>query len=314
MVDPGAVAIARDVTGRKRAEAERARLLETERAARSRAEVAQQRLALLAEASAVLAGSLDYATTLRQVARLAVSQLADWCTVDLVDDDGVIRRVAAAHADPAKEALLHEVLRRYPMELDEPRGVAIALRTGQTQVQPVLTDEDLKIFARDARHLAILRELAPRSSVSVPLVARGRRLGVLAFTLGDADRRYTAADLPFAEDLAGRAAVAIDNARLYGEAQEAEERYRAVVEHSADPIVIIRGASLVFANHAYLSTPRISSVHSAPSSNSARRPTASPRSSSACATRTAPGAGWREPVRTCWTSPTCARSRSTSAT
>lgn len=191
---------------------------------RAEAEAARERLTLLAEASGLLAASLDYPTTLRQIVRLAVPRLADWCTIDMLDDgDGQIQRVAAAHRDSVKEELLYDLVRRYPIRLDAPRGAAIVLRTGQADVQPELTDADLRIVARDEEHLRILRDLRPHSHLLVPLVARGRRLGVLSFSFGASDRRYSPADLPLADDLAGRAAVAIDNARLYREAQRAEE-------------------------------------------------------------------------------------------
>ena len=194
--------------------------------ARAEAELGRQRLALLAEASALLATSLDYETTLRQVARLAVPRFADWCTVDVVDDDGTIRRVAAAHTFPGKERLIYEILARYPMRLDDQRGVAIVLRTGRPHLERRLTDEDLARSARDAHHLAILRALTPSSAICVPLIARGRRLGALSLTLGESDRHYSGDDLPFALDLAGRAAFALDNASLYGEARAAEEQLR----------------------------------------------------------------------------------------
>jgi len=224
---PAFSAFLRDVSERRQAEAERARLLEAERAAREEAEAAQQRLAVLAEASALLSASLDYKTILRRIARLPVPRLADWCTVDVVDDGG-IRRVAAAHTDPARERQVRGLLRRYPIRLDEPRAVAIVLRTGEPHLEAELSDEGLSAAARDARHLRILRSLRPRSALTVPLVARGRRLGALALTFGDSGRRYTAADLPFVQDLAGRAALALDNARLYGEARAAEAALRSL--------------------------------------------------------------------------------------
>ena len=129
-------------------------------------------LRFLAEASALLSVSLDYEATLQQVARLVVPRLADWCTVDLVDDDGLIQRVAAAHAAPEKEPLIHETLRRYPMKIEDPRGVAIVLRTGRSNLQTELTDEDLRKAAQNAEHLEFLRSLMPRSHLIAPLIAR----------------------------------------------------------------------------------------------------------------------------------------------
>jgi signal transduction histidine kinase len=199
------------------------------RAARSRRSAAG-RFAVLSEATALLAGSLDYEATLRRVARLAVPALADWCTVDVLEDDNRIERVAAAHADPSHEESVRETLRRYPMRLGEPRSVARVLRTGQSELQPRITDRILRDSARDARHLEILRSLGARSSIIVPLIARGRRLGALSFTVGRSGRRYGPADLIWADDLGARAALAIDNARLYGAARAAEVRLRAANE------------------------------------------------------------------------------------
>jgi signal transduction histidine kinase len=192
-------------------------------------ERASASLRFLAGASEQLSESLDYDMTLSRVTRLAVPQLADWCTVDLLDDDGRIHRVAAAHADPTKEALLHETLQRYPLQLDEPRGVAIALRTGQTLIQPELTEAELRTAARDERHLQILQELRPRSHLIVPLISHGKRLGALSLLYADdSGRRYTDSDRALAEDLARRCAQAVENAQLYRAASEAEGQVRAL--------------------------------------------------------------------------------------
>src|SRR5688572_16245945 len=186
-------------------------------------------LRFLAEASEKLSESLDYDLTLSRVTRLAVPYLADWCTVDLLQDDGRIHRVAAAHLDPTKEVLLHETLRQFPIRLDEPRGVAIALRTGQTLIQPDVTDEEVQTVARDARHLHILRELRPRSHLIVPLISHGQRLGALSLLYSaDSGRRYAESDRSLAEDLARRCAQAVENAQLYRAASEAEERVRVL--------------------------------------------------------------------------------------
>jgi len=221
-------AFIRDITAQKRVEQERARLLDAEQAARAEAEQANERASLLSEASAALAASLDYETTLRRVTRLAVPRLADWCSVDMLEDDGRIVRVAAAHADPAMEPIIYELAKLYPVDPDQPRRPAIVLRTGRPFLTTDIADEDLRTTARDEHHLRTLRDLAPRSVLNVPLIARGRRLGVLSFTHGSSGRRYSAADLTWAIDLAGRAATAIDNARLYRVARAAEDDLRAL--------------------------------------------------------------------------------------
>jgi signal transduction histidine kinase len=174
----------------------------------------------LAEASRVLAGSLDYETTLATVARLAVPALADRCVVDLLDPDGSIRLVAVAHVDPAKEELMRELRRRYPPDPSRTYGLWRGLRRGRPELVPEVGDARLEAIAHDADHLRLLRELGFRSSMFVPLLARNRTLGQLIFHVAESGRRYGPDDLALAEDLAARCALAIDNARLYREAQE----------------------------------------------------------------------------------------------
>ncbi len=192
----------------------------------------------LADASAALAESLDYEATLRAVARLAVPRVADWCSVDIVDADGVPQLLALAHADPAKVALAHEHRGRYPADPDAPYGVAEAIRTGESQLLREIADDALAAGARDADHLAMLRALGLASSMLVPLVARGRVLGAMTFVSSSPEWRYGPDDLAFAEELARRAAIAIDNARLYRDAQAAEARFRTLFEHAPDTILV----------------------------------------------------------------------------
>lgn len=197
------------------------RLYEAERRARAEAEATQARLSFLAEASAVLSGSLDYETTLQVLARLAVPRLADWCTVTILDERGAVLR-KAAHADPAKEATLQELIDHHPLDLDAEHGVGKVLRTGQSEFLPEVPTALLELANHDPHLLPILRHLGVRSAIIVPLVARGHTFGAMSFLLTESKRRYTAADLALAEDLGRRAAVAVDNARLYRDAQVAE--------------------------------------------------------------------------------------------
>lgn len=207
-------------------ERERARLLMMEQAAREEADVAHRRLAFLAEAGTLVGASLDYATTLETVARLAVPILADWCFVDLLEEDGSFERVAAAHRDPAQAPLAAGLLRRYAPLPDAPHGISRVLLTGRSEVMTRIPDWFLISTARDAEHLELLRQIAGRSYMCVPLAARGRILGAMTFITCQPDHPYSLADLAFAEELARRAALAVDNARLYQEAREAQERLR----------------------------------------------------------------------------------------
>ena len=227
------------VARRSRAEAERGRLLREEQAARTEAEAARQRLAFLAEASRVLASSLDYETTLHRVAHLAVPTLADWCIVDVAEEDGSINRLAVAHADPSKGEWAEELLGRFPPRQDAPHGSPMALRTGQPELIADVSGrlELLLPSIPDTgapRHLEVLRRIGPKSFMVVPLMARGRTTGAITFVAADSQRRYGPADLALAEDLAGRAGTAVDNARLYQEAQEAvaaRQEFLSVAAH-----------------------------------------------------------------------------------
>src|SRR4051812_8483474 len=166
----------------------------------------------LADASRVLSGSLDYETTLAAVADLAVPRIADWCGVDVVEGEDV-QRVAVAHVDPSRVELAREFQRRYPPGPDSLLHRIVA--TGRSEVIPEITDEMLVAGAVDDDHLRIIRELGMRSVMAVPMTLRDRVLGIITFVSAEAGRRFDAQDLALAEDLALRAAVAIDNARLY---------------------------------------------------------------------------------------------------
>jgi PAS domain S-box-containing protein len=171
----------------------------------------------LAEASAILASSLDYETTLANVARLAVPRVADWCGVDVLDEDGDIRHVVVAHTDPAKVDMAVEHQRRYPVDPNSETGVPNVLRTGEPEVYREISDEMLREGAQDEEQLEMLRELGMKSVMIVPMAARGRMLGVLTFVSAEMGRQFEDRDLMFAQELAGRCALAVDNSRLYGE-------------------------------------------------------------------------------------------------
>jgi PAS domain S-box-containing protein len=198
---------------------------------------AAEALRFLSEASAELSSSLDYRATLAGVARLAVPQLADWCAVDVLEEDGSTHRLAVEHDNPEKVAWAHELQRRYPPDPDASRGVPGVLRSGRSEFYPEIPDEMLVAAARDPEHLRLMRRMGFTSAMIVPLVARGRKLGAITLVSAESGRRYERADLELAEELAHRAALAVDNARLYDEAQKeiserkrAETRFRTLVE------------------------------------------------------------------------------------
>ncbi|HXG08276.1 MAG TPA: MASE1 domain-containing protein [Gemmataceae bacterium] len=225
---------------------QREELLAREQAARADAEAARRRLAFLAEASAILAASLDYPTTLASVARLVVPSLADWCAVEVVGEDRSVEQVIVVHGDPAKEELAHQLQQCYPRIPDPLYGVARVRHTGQPELYPEVSDSLLEQFARDPEQQRILRGLGLRSAMMVPLPSRERVLGVITFASDRPGRRYGPEDLVLAQDLADRCAAALDNARLYGAAREADRRkdeFLAMLAHELrNPLAPIRTA------------------------------------------------------------------------
>jgi len=206
---------------------ERARLYEAERRAREAIQTAEQRLAFLAEASYVLNASLDYQTTLDQLARLVLPILADYCAIDVITDEGEVRRIATAHRNPDKAALMDEML-TYPPPVDRAQGSVAALRTGQTIVVPEISDELLVAVSYNEAHLRMMRNLQPHSSVGVPIIARGRTLGSIMLVMSESGRAYRPEDVALAEEVARRAGIAIDNALLYQQAQDEIKRREQV--------------------------------------------------------------------------------------
>jgi K+-sensing histidine kinase KdpD len=196
----------------------RAQRLAEEREEALRASVEAQHF--LSESSRVLTESLDYETTLWNLTRLATPRLADYCFIDVVNEDGSIRRAAVTHADPAKEALARELL-LYPADPHGTEGVARMLHESEPQIVREVSDDLLEAIAISAGHRSLLRKLAPSSFMMLPLLARGRTLGVMTFVFAESGRRHGPDDAWLAGELASRAAMAVDNARLYQVAQEA---------------------------------------------------------------------------------------------
>ena len=194
--------------------------------ARRDAVIAHQRIAFLAEASVALDSSLDYSRTLAAVAQFVVPGLADWCAIEVFEDDSDHVLFAAAHQESDKEPLIAALDGGYPHDGFGVNPIQRVLTTGEPVIAVEIPDSALVESARDAEHLRIMRELRIRSYVSVPLRARGRILGAMIF-VSSARRRYSAQDLTLCQDLAKRASLAVDNARLYETVQrELNERER----------------------------------------------------------------------------------------
>ena len=186
-------------------------------------------------ATRVLGSSLDLARTLNDVGRLVVPQLADWFSIDLVGENGDLERLAVAHVDPAKVAYAWELGRRYPPRREDPNGPYTVIAERRTVRYEDIPDALIDAL-EDPEARRIVRELGLVSSMSIPLVARDRALGVLALVSAESGRRYDARDQEFAEDFALRIATAVDNAQLYrnaiGARQAAEAMAADVLEQS----------------------------------------------------------------------------------
>jgi signal transduction histidine kinase len=209
---------------------QRARLYEMEYAARQSAQQAAERLVFLANASDVLGSSLDYETTVRGIARLAVPQIADWCTVQVVEPDGTFRILALEHADPSRVELAWRYIGLAPPTLADEHGTGAVIRTGLTEHIDWITTEMLEAGARgDPEQLALLRAIGPRSALIVPLTVRDRTFGALTLACAESERRFDDRDRALAEDLAHRAATAIDNARLFREREATSRELRGRV-------------------------------------------------------------------------------------
>ncbi len=199
----GVIVVVVDVT-------ERRALLDAEREARVRAD-------FLARAGAILDESLDYEETLRAVAQIAVPEVADWCGVSVLDDPGRLHEVAVAHADSAQRELGRELGRRFPPDPAATTGSAGVARSGRTEYVREITDEMLVAGLPDPEQLELVRRLGLRSAIIVALKARGRVFGTLTLASSESGRLFEQRDVQLAEELAARAGMAIDNARLYTE-------------------------------------------------------------------------------------------------
>jgi len=222
----------RDVTARRRAE-EQAHALVLEQAARAEAENSEKRAALLAEASRVLSASFDYQTTLAALVRLAVPAMADYCALDIIEGDN-FNRIGEAHVDKSKTSLVNEFSRFPRSVFTAHHPIMRVVATGRPVLEAEVTPELINASFVHESQRETVRALAPRSFICVPLVTAKKLLGVFTLATSSSGRRYDMADVALAADLARRAALVVEHARLFHEAQEAtraRDEILAVVAH-----------------------------------------------------------------------------------
>lgn len=228
----------RDITRQKETEAEIKKLNENlemlviertselelalmkEKIARSEMARNQQRLALLTDASQILASSLDYKKTLDDLARLLVPEFADWCSFDEFDESGSMNRIVVAHADPEKVNLVYQLGKIYPADSNTQEGGYGVLSTRQPRFFNDISDELMRSLSRNEDHYRMLKQLATKSAILVPLLIRDKIFGIMSIVCSDSNRRFSDEDYIFAVELARRITLAVENTRIYRELQE----------------------------------------------------------------------------------------------
>ena len=228
----------RDITKQKEAEAEIKKLngnlellvverttklelaLTSEKAALAEMNKNQLRLAFLTEASNILASSLDYSETLTNLAKMITPAIADWCAIDEVGEDGTRKRIVAAHVDPGKTKFVYELTQKYPLDINALPEIYQVIRTRKPEIHLNISDEFMENTVQDAEHLRLIRELGLKSSITAALYSRDKLYGVLTLVLADSGRLFEEKDLEFAKELALRATLALENAKLYKEMQD----------------------------------------------------------------------------------------------
>ncbi len=211
--DKGLVAFSRDITERK---------------------IFEANLTFLTDASKVLASSLDYNKTLQNVATLAVQHIADWCLIEIIDDKGQLQSVAVRHKDPKKTQWVEKLRKINPPNLSGDSGIAWVLKNKKSILAPVVTDEMLVTRAKSKEELENLRKMNITSGMIIPLITKNKVIGIISFLSSESEKLYSKSDLTMAEEVASRAALAIENARLFSNEQKAvtlRDEFLALASH-----------------------------------------------------------------------------------
>lgn len=204
--------------------------LQAERASLAADAVLNRQHKILSEATEDLYATMDYETRLAELARYMVPRIADWCAVDLIENDGSFKRVAVVHTDPAKVRMALEVEREYPEDPTQPTSRTQVLLTGKPAFLPIIPREMIDLAAVDQRHAELLHALGLRSAITVPLIAREKKLGTLTVVMAESERLYDENDLVLVTEIGRRASVAIDNARLHGEVQNTNSQLQDLLQ------------------------------------------------------------------------------------
>lgn len=213
----------------------------------------EKNLQFLAEASRILSSSLDYQTTLNNVAILAVPEIGDWCTIDILNKEGDVQQVAVAHKNPKKVKWAKELRKKQPVDMSAAQGLPQVLRTGKSELYPLITDEMLVALSKSKAQLKLMRTIGFTSALIVPLTRQGTPIGAITFVSTDSKRQYNEADLAMAEELAARASLAIENAWLYKGSKDAitlRDDFISVASHELKtPITSVKIFTQVLQHH-----------------------------------------------------------------
>lgn len=199
----------------------------------------ENNMRFLSQASKLLSSSLDYIITLETVAKLAVPHIGDWCAVDIINEHDEVELVAVAHSDPEKVQWAKELRAQYPINLSDQHGLANIFRTGKSELYSVISDQLIKNTARNEDELRIFEEVEFTSVIVVPIKIRRKTIGTISLVATNQHRHYDQKDLEMAEELASRAALAIENSRLYKTAQTAQKNYESLFQGMADAVLVV---------------------------------------------------------------------------